>query len=563
MNKTNIVIDRGWLPKLLLGSVISLFLVDPGHAAQPTQIETQKLLEEKRQQERDESLTQPPAKVIDQQPVQSIAGEEIDLAAIQETGSTFVINDIEFSGDTLLTPAERREIIRPFLALPLGAKRMDVLLRRITAVYMQKGYITTRAYLGPQNMATGQLVITVIPGIIEKVALNGEAVKGLAHTALATSDGKTLRLADVEQSVDQINRLRSQRAEVQILPGQSPGSSVVAIANRSDKLWRIGFGGDNFGQSATGENRQRLTAEFDNLLGAWEALSFTVVDTGASHAELISVSVPFGYGTLSYTNARSESTVPLADIAISTSDSLSQTLAWNQVVFRDGRSRYDVDASIAKNEQQRNINQVALTPQVLAVGRLGLNGQWRFGAGSANLGVSTSQGMALFGTLDDVAGLPVTSPHNEFEKFALDAGALFTLDKDWAWRGSLRGQYADVGLPGQELLFIGGSATVRGFKESALAGDRGWQMRNELQWTGSLPRAAMAGGARFDPFLFYDYGVVHLLVDGRDQTLASAGFGVRAAWNVASLEVAWGRGLRAPDTIQEETRLHASFNFQF
>jgi hemolysin activation/secretion protein len=56
---------------------------------------------------------------------------------------------------------------------------------------------------------------------------------------------------------------------------------------------------------------------------------------------------------------------------------------------------------------------------------------------------------------------------------------------------------------------------------------------------------------------------VNLLADNRDQTLASAGFGVRAAWSVASLELAWGRGLRAPDTIPEENRLHASFNFQF
>jgi len=554
--------NRGWFLKLSIGFCISLVPVDPVRAAQPAQIETQKLLEEKRRQEREEALTQPPAKVIDKRP-QPVADKDIDLAAIPESGPTFAVQDIEFAGDTVLTSAERLEIIRPFLAVPLGSKRIDVLLRRITAAYMEKGYITTRAYLGEQNMATGKLVITVIPGTIEKITVNGESMAGLSRSALATSGGSALRLADIEQSVDQINRLRSQRAEAQILPGQTPGSSVVAIANRPDKPWRIALGADNFGQGATGENRQRLTAELDNLFGAWEALSFTAVDTGASHSDLISASVPFGYGTLSYTYAQGDSTVPLADIAISVSESKSHTLGWNQVVFRDARSRYDVDASIAKNELQRSINQVALTPQVLAVARLGLNGQWRFGAGTANLGISTSQGMAIFGTLDDVAGLPVTSPHNEFEKYSIDAGALFTLSQSWAWRGSLHGQYADVGLPGQEQLFIGGSSTVRGFKESTLAGDRGWQMRNELQWTGSLPRAAMAGGARFDPFLFYDYGVVNLLADNRDQTLASAGFGVRAAWSVASLELAWGRGLRAPDTIPEENRLHASFNFQF
>lgn len=316
----NTAATQGWFPRLLLGSAISLLLVDLVQAAQPVQIEAQKLLEEKRQQEREESLTQPPAKVLGQQPAQPDADKDIDLAAIQETGSTFTIQEIEFAGDTVLLPAEHLEIIRPFLVLPLGAKRIDVLLRRITTAYMEKGYITTRAYLGEQNMATGRLVITVIPGTIEKVTMNGEPVEGLAQTALATSGGSALRLADIEQSVDQINRLRSQRAEAQILPGQSPGSSVVAIANRPDKPWRIALGGDNFGQSATGENRQRLTAELDNLLGAWEALSFTAVDTGASHSELISVSVPFGYGTLSYTNAQSDSTVPLADIAISASD---------------------------------------------------------------------------------------------------------------------------------------------------------------------------------------------------------------------------------------------------
>ena len=69
----------------------------------------------------------------------------------------------------------------------LGARRIDLLLRRITAAYMQRGCITTRAYLAPQNLAAGRLVVTIVPGTVEILFAYTEPLAGIARSALPES----------------------------------------------------------------------------------------------------------------------------------------------------------------------------------------------------------------------------------------------------------------------------------------------------------------------------------------------------------------------------------------
>jgi hemolysin activation/secretion protein len=454
-------------------------------------------------------------------------------------------------------------LVAPFLGLRLGAGRIDLLLRRITAAYIERGYITTRAYLGPQNLASGRLEITIVPGLVENILINGKPLEGAAVTALPTAPGERLRLADLEQATDQINRLRSQRAETQILPGQTPGGSVIAIASKPDKPWRLQLATDNYGQPATGEGRTRAAFEADNLLGAWEAWAFNLVEARDSEAQTFSFSVPFGYSTFSYAHSSSKYRLPIGSIAVLRGDSRNNILAWNSVLGRDARSRTALDASLAMRESWRHIDDIALVPQKQAALRIALSRQHRFAAGSVSAELGVTHGLDAIGADTDLPGLPDTAPHNQYEKYDLNLNAALALGPNWAYLGSFNAQTSRVGLPGAEQLFLGGAGSIRGFKEGIVAGDRGHFLRNELQWTGGLPRAAMQAGARLAPFAFADFGQARLLIERDSRSLAAMGLGLRASWKAASLELAWGRPIDTPPGVAREDRVHALFSLQF
>lgn len=548
------------MPRLLIALLLLAAVGGPCFAQ--GRDEAQRLLQERQDRERAEALTRPaPAVAGEAAAVRADGG--IDPSRVDEQEPAFLIRRITVKGDTILSGAARDTLVAPFVGLKLGPRRIDLLLRRFTAAYMERGYITTRAYIGPQNLASGELEVTVVPGAVESVRLNGAPLAGAAAAALPQSSGGVLRLADVEQAVDQINRLRSNRAEAQILPGQSPGTSVIAIENRPEKPWRISLGSDNYGQPATGQGRVRAGADADNLLGAWDAWSVTHVESRDSRADMFAFSVPAGYGTFSYAYARSGYLTPIGTIALSTGDSRNHTLAWNQVLGRDAHGRTALDASLALRESWRRLNDISLTPQQQASLRLALSRQQRFAIGSVSAEFGITKGLDAFGYDADLPGLPDTAAHNQFDKYDVNLAAILALGADWAWRGNLAAQDARVGLPGAEQLFAGGAATVRGFQEGIIAGDRGCVLRNELQWTGAMPRAVLAAGAQLAPFAFIDASRTRLLADSNDKRLSSLGIGLRLAWKAASLEAAWAHPVAAPDGVQKADRVHAYLTLQF
>jgi hemolysin activation/secretion protein len=321
--------------------VVAVFVLAATQASGQTMCdEAQRLLDEQRARAREEALTRPMSEVgapPEAAPERPRAGSPADIA---ESEPAFRIERIVINGDTLLSDAEKDGIVAPFLGLELGPKRIDLLLRRLTAAYLDRGYVTTRTYLGRQNLASGRLEVTVIVGTVERVTIDGRPEATAAGPVLPVAAGQPLRLADIEQTVDQINRLRSRRAEASIQPGQSAGTSALAIDTHREKPWRVSLGGDNYGQSATGIQRQRLGAEIDNPLGLWDSWALTGSESADARSELLAVSLPVGYSTASYAYAHADSRVELIAGLVSRTESASHTFGWNQVVARDRHRRH-------------------------------------------------------------------------------------------------------------------------------------------------------------------------------------------------------------------------------
>jgi hemolysin activation/secretion protein len=545
--------------------------LSPAAWGQVAQDQAQRLLDEQRRLRRDETIRRPPPGITAPTPGASPEEEELadlthEAAAISDSETSFPISEIRLSGDEhLLSEAEQQALIAPFIGLRLGPRRIDLLLRRITAAYLARGYVSTRAYLAPQNLASGQLHVTVIPGRIDRIIVDGRTPDATREPLLPLQQGETLKMADVEQGIDQINRLRSRRAEASIQPGQSPGGSDIVIDTHREKPWRLSAGSDNYGLTASGAQRQRISLEIDNLLGLWDSWAATRVESANALSELVSVTLPAGYGTFSYTYARARCsvTLPAPYDMISRCESVSHNYGWNQVVARNQSSRQALDLGLALRDSRRHLNDFALMPQQQSVIRLAASHLWRGQRAAFDAEAAYSKGIKRFGGDGDYPDLPASAPHNEFEKW--DASLLYAtnITPDLAWRSEVRGQATGTGLPAADQLYLGGIGSIRGFREGIIAGDRGVISRNEVQWNTALPKALMLDGWRLAPYAFLDAGRVRLLADSEDQRLVSLGGGLRAGWKDIASELTWGRPQSAPAGISRHDYINLSFTLQY
>lgn len=570
----------------------------PPPAGRPVQDPAQLIIEQQREQARQRQLDQPPASIT----VAPTSETTLDIPpdtpvnAIAESGPTFAVKQITLQapdGSAFQPPSGvsgkgLEAVVAPFVGQDLGSHRINVLLKRITDVFVEHGFVTTRALLGPQNLATGTLKITIQVGVIESFTINGKAIHRLKpgesaasggwftdagyENAFPTTSGDPLRLSDIDQGVAQINRLRRNQATVQILPGQNPGQSIVDIGNKSGDRLYYTLGVDNYGSSATGVTRYRAGVEADNLLGLQESLSVNFLDSLDSNAIVGSFAVPFGRHTFSYTISDSEYQQLIGTTALEYGRTLSHIFGWNYLVGRSVSDITSVDTTLSWRRTDREVNGIDLDPQRVAVLRVGGNWLHKFvmndaqGNFTANGGVS--QGLPLFGANHDPHGITRDEAHSQFTK--VDATAAFTLPLPkvgralLAYRGVLSGQYTNVALFGSEQLYLGGMDTVRGFRSGEIAGDRGFYSRNELAWV----NAPAWKDGRIEPYVFLDAGKASLVATSGFPTLAGAGAGVRAQWQwhkqFLSGEVLVGRALTQPAALgSKATLVLATLNWNY
>lgn len=578
---------KGWLRAFVLPGLVVLHApvhaqTPPIPAAKPIQDPAQQIIDQQRAQAQQRQLNQPPASIT---VAPSTAATTLDIPSdtpvdrIAETGPTFRVSHIVVTGNTVLSPRKLDAITAPFVGHDLGSHRLNVLLKRLTDAFVSAGLVTTRAFLGPQNLESGTLKITVQVGHVEGYTVNGKPIHRLKtgeksagggwltdagyENAFPAAPGDPLNLTDIDQGVAQINRLRRNQAEVQILPGQSPGDSVVAISNPSGERLYYTLGVDNYGSSATGVTRYRAGVEADNLLGLQESLSLNFVDSLESNALVGSFAIPFGRNTFSYTLSDSEYQEVIGTSALEYGRTLSHIFGWNYALGRTQADITSLDATLSWRRTDRDVNDIDLDPQHLAVLRVGGNWLHKFvlndAPGNVTLDAGVSEGLPMFEADHDAPDLTGSDAHSQFTK--LDATATFTVPlpklggQRFAYRGALGGQYVNVALYGTEQLYLGGMDTIRGFRSGEIVGDRGLYSRNELAW---LNAPAWQGG-RIEPYVFLDAGKVGLVSSPGFPTLAGAGVGLRAQWQwhrqMLSGEVTVGRALTQPASLGSRATL--------
>lgn len=228
----------------------------------------------------------------------------------------FQVDTLTVEGATLLPAGLIASIIGD--AVPGCLERADIqrIMRSIDAAYADRGFITSKTYIPPQNIGSGALTLAVVEGFVEDILLT-DATKQIDNargdhqlaTAFPGKDKRPFQLRDFEQGLNQMNRRKSVDATLQLQPGEEAGGSYVIVQRIQNDPVRGFVRLDDLGADASGRRKLSFDLEVDDLLGANDTLIVVYVGSRSSNALNIRGSIPWGYFTFGANVAWSEYSV--------------------------------------------------------------------------------------------------------------------------------------------------------------------------------------------------------------------------------------------------------------
>ena len=533
----------------------------------------QPFVEQQRQQERERALREQNERTVDQR---LQAAPPAPVARIPKTEAPcFRIDRVLLVGEQFeafqwaVSDLSGPEGNDSPLGRCLGTAGVNVVLARAQQAVIARGFVTTRVLAAPQDLSTGTLTLSLVPGRIAAIRLTPDSSStllgssALLATAIPARVGDLLNLRDIEQGLENLKRAPTAEADIQIEPSTAPdakpGDSDLVVKYVQAKKWRVALSLDDSGTEATGRYQAGATLSVDNPFGlndlfyvsANHNLNGHVFSDPAKGTEgqTAHYSLPYGYWMLGLTASNSQYHQRVAGLNqdyVYAGKTNNAEVKLSRLIYRDQRRKTTLALKGFRRESRNFVDDTEVEVQHRVVGgwELGLNHKEFIGDATLEGTLAYKHGTGGFGA--------IAAPEEQFGEGTsrmrlytaeLSLNAPFKLgEQKLRYSGLVRAQWNRTPLTPQDRFAIGGRYTVRGFDgETSLMGERGWLIRNDVGWAMGPSGAELYVGA--------DYGHVggRSTVDLLGRSLAGAVIGVRGQWSKLSYDFFMGAPIRKPE----------------
>ena len=447
----------------------------------------------------------------------------------------------------------------------VGAQGVAWLIERTQKILVDRGFVTSRVLATQQDMSQGTLALTLIPGRIRAIRL-AEPVDPRANliNALPMQVGDILNLRDIEHALENLKRVPTAEADIQIEPAQGDGAQLgdsdLVVSYRQPFPFRLTVNVDDSGTKATGRYQGSVTVSYDHALTLNDLFYVTNIngmgggDSGprGTHANTIHYSLPFGYWTLGATstsNSYYQTVAGLSQSYIYRGTSENNEIKLNRLLMRDSSQKLNLAVRAFQRKSNNYIDDTEVNVQRRVVGGWDstLNHKAFIQDATLESNLTYKRGTGAFGS--------IPAPEEAFNE-GTSRFALITADVNLAvpfkvdaqrirYNGSWRIQKNRTPLTPQDRFVIGGRYTVRGYDgESVLSAERGWYWRNDL--------GVALGDSGQEFYVGLDTGQVggpssELLVAKR---LTGAVLGLRGAIQKLNYDIFIGSPINQPDNFK-------------
>ena len=466
---------------------------------------------------------------------------------------SFPLKKIEWGASSVLTDDELQQLAAPYVGHEVRLADLYTLINQINALYQKRGYMTYRAFLGPQTIHDGVVKIELIEGQTGQVSLtdNHTTREDYVRHRLSLKKGEAANIHDLNEELLRFNATNDAQLRIVMKAGAEVGTTDYVIAVREPQLYQFGIVADNAGNKSSGLYRGGFFWQDRSLTGNRDVLFLSTMVSQGTKSFAAGYTAPLDrMGSKIGVNYTTNS-VHITDGALEPLEVRGHSYAYDLFVTNPVVTSETVRSEIGLDYGYQHsrtdflgmpwVDDTVQTLQAfydqLDYGRSTI---WYQKHAYAIGKAQTMQGDRNFGKYN-MNGL--------FRKH-------FAHGQSWTMR--VDGQLSSTQyLPSAEMFYIGGMYSVRGYTESLLGGDGGLSMGLEY----SVP---VTKG--IEAYLFLDGGRVWGSSAFGDRSLAGTGFGLKGSLGAhAYLNVGLGFPLirTVNEVEQSRARVHFSFNSQF
>ncbi|MGL5064994.1 MAG: ShlB/FhaC/HecB family hemolysin secretion/activation protein, partial [Microcoleus sp.] len=404
----------------------------------------------------------------------------------------FLVQKIQVTGSTILIQEELNALIKPIEGRSATLEELRQVADKITEIYLNRGYITSRAVLPPQTINAGVVQIQVIEGRLARIEVEGNKRldRDYIRSRIRLGAGTPLSTAKLE---DQLRLLRIdplfENVEASLRAGDKEGESILIVRIVEANPFQASFSFDNYSPPSVGSERLGVTLRHRNLTGRGDELAAAYYKSlGDSDVFDFSYRIPLNAmnGTLQLRAAPNRNSIvqePFDELDISGKSHLFE-VSYRQPLIRSPLQEFAISAGFT---YQRGNTFFEGKPT-------------RFGFGPSENGVSTTSTIKLgqdyirrdpqgawalrsqftIGTnLFDATQNQGSDPDGQFISWLGQVQRVQRLSSKHLLiiQGDLQ-LSANSLLPSQQFV-IGGGQSLRGYRQNARSGDNGFRISIE------------------------------------------------------------------------------------
>lgn len=533
--------DTAQDPSLMLPGKVERSLSDP----QSVGSEALRLLDEQRRRDL-ETQNEQRLRQLQRQPDPRRADQ---TPTAKDDSTCWPVAGLALTGNSLLGTAALRAQVDPLMSGCMSVDAVNRVLAALTGAYVKAGYITARPYLADMPDDGGTLDIQMIEGFVESIEITDATLPVSLAGAFPGLIGRALYLPDLEQGLDQLNRLGSNDFTVDIVAGTRTGASQLVIRPRQGgPRWRIASRLSNSGSDTSGRHSGLLNLSLDSPLHINDLLSLTYVHTldgspGYSQQANVFYQVPYGSWTLdaSFSDIRTRSILGTQRY-VHTQNVETYGFKLDRSLWRDQFTLVNASVRLDHKSSQTTFQQrpLNLAGSTLTVAEAGLSFT-RMGRSQWSGYLGYAQGLGLMDADRRLERTAAVQPR--FEKYlaSLSQTTWFALPgMPLQWRSDLNLQYSPDRLPDLEQLRLAGNSSVRGYRLDGQSVSKGAVLRNTLQTplrlTSQLSLTPSAG-------LDAGWGQ-HSYGQRQTQSAMGASLGASLGWRSGHLRMDYQQGLQ-------------------
>ncbi len=192
-----------------------------------------------------------------------------------QPGVSIPIRKIEVIDSTVFAPEQFDWIIKPLEGSSVFLEELQNAANAITQMYIDKGYLTSRAVLVEQEITDGIVQIRVIEGSLQEIQIEGaKRLKGYVRSRIAVGADTPLRADRLE---DQLLLLQDdtliKSISARLQPGDGVGESIIVVEVTEANPFTADFSADNYSPPILGSERLGLELAYGNFAGLGDRIS--------------------------------------------------------------------------------------------------------------------------------------------------------------------------------------------------------------------------------------------------------------------------------------------------